>query len=337
MIVTTTELFKHAYGNYALGAYNINNLEQTVGLFRGNLGKAKSNDEPADPKTSAPFIIQISRGARSYSDKRFLEAMIRTAEEVFPEAIFAVHLDHGTEEACYDCIESGFYSSVMIDASHKELAENIAITKRVVDRAHEKGIVVEAELGQLGGVEEDIVGSVCLTEPDQAIEFVEKSGCDSLAAAIGTSHGAYKFSGSQGLHFDVLKEIQKVLPENFPLVMHGSSSVPRAWVDRIQAAGGELCNHNAKGEIDYPSGVDENQYLPASKLGVCKINIDTDGRLVWCAIHRESFRFDPKNFDLRKPGKVFMPAYAGYIIHKNGKLGSAGQLEVVRKALAAGK
>ena len=326
MIVTTNALFEQAYGNYAVGAYNINNLEQTVGLFRGNLGKSKSNDEPVDPARSAPFILQISRGARGYTDKRFLEAMIRTADEVFSEVIFAVHLDHGTEEACYDCIDSGFYSSVMIDASHEELPKNIEITRRVVDRAHQRGIVVEAELGQLGGVEEDIVGSVCLTEPDQAVEFVEKSGCDSLAVAIGTSHGAYKFSGGQGLHFDVLEKIQNVLPQGFPLVMHGSSSVPKQWVDRINNAGGKMPN---------TSGVPEDQYLPAAKMGVCKVNIDTDGRLVWCAIHRESFRDNPENFDLRPPGKLFMPAYAEYIVHKNQMLGSAGQLEAVRTALEA--
>lgn len=324
MIVTTEQLFKHAYGNYAIGAYNINNLEQLVGLFRGNLGKSATNEEPVNPDKSAPFIIQISRGARGYSDKRFLEGMIRTAEQVFPEAIFAVHLDHGTEEACYDCIESGFYSSVMIDASHHELKENIEITKRVVDRAHEKGIVVEAELGQLGGVEEDVVGTVCLTDTDEAVEFVEKSGCDSLAVAIGTSHGAYKFSGSQGLHFDVLENIQKALPENFPMVMHGSSSVPHEWVQRINDAGGKLRD---------ASGVAEDQYLPAAKMGVCKINIDTDGRLVWCAIHREFFRDQPEDFDLRGPGKIFMPAYADYIVHKNSVLGSSGQLEGVRASL----
>jgi fructose-bisphosphate aldolase, class II len=328
MIVTTKQLFKHAYGRYAVGAYNINNLEQTVGLFRGNLGKVKKNDEPENTAKSAPFIIQISRGARDYSDKRFLEAMIRTADQVFPDAIFAVHLDHGTEEVCYDCIESGFYSSVMIDASHEEFKKNIEITKRVVDRAHAKNIVVEAELGQLGGVEEDIVGSVCLTDPAQAAEFIEKSGCDSLAVAIGTSHGAFKFSGKQGLHFDVLEQIQKVVPKNFPLVMHGSSSVPKEWVDRINNAGGKMKN---------ASGVDENQYLPAAKIGVCKVNIDTDGRLVWCAIHREAFRDDPANFDLRPPGKVFMAAYAEYITHKNGKLGSAGQLGDVRKSISCAK
>jgi fructose-bisphosphate aldolase, class II len=324
MIVTTKQLFAHAYGRYAIGAYNINNLEQTVGLFRGNLGKSKSNEEPANPAASAPFIIQISRGAREYSDKRLLEAMIRTADEIFPEAIFAVHLDHGTEAVCYDCIDSGFYSSVMIDASHEEFAKNIETTRRVADRAHAKGIVVEAELGQLGGVEEDIVGSVRLTDPDQAAEFVEKSGCDSLAVAIGTSHGAFKFTGKQGLHFDVLEKIQKALPKDFPMVMHGSSSVPKEWVDRI---------NNAGGQIKSASGVPEDQYLPGAKLGVCKVNIDTDGRLVWCAIHREMFRDKPDNFDLRPPGKVFMAAYADYIVHKNKMLGSSGQLEAVRKTI----
>ncbi len=328
MIVTTNQLFQQAYGHYAVGAYNINNLEQTVGLFRGNLGKVKTNEEPVDATKSAPFIIQISRGARSYTDKRFLEAMIRTAEVVFPDAIFAVHLDHGTEEACYDCIASGFYSSVMIDASHEPLEKNIEITKRVVDRAHAKGIVVEAELGQLGGVEEDVVGSVCLTDPAQAAEFIARSGCDSLAVAIGTSHGAYKFSGKQGLHLDVLEKIQKIVPKNFPLVMHGSSSVPKEWVDRINNAGGKMKD---------TTGVPEDQYLPAAKMGVCKVNIDTDGRLVWCAIHRESFRDDPANFDLRPPGKIFMAAYAQYIMHKNSKLGSAGQLEQVRKSLMGAK
>jgi fructose-bisphosphate aldolase class II len=330
MIVTTKDLFNHAYGQYAVGAYNINNLEQIVGLFRGNLGKRKSNEEPADAKASAPFIIQISRGARGYSDQRFLAAMIRCAEDVFPEAIFAVHLDHGTEEVCYECIESGFYSSVMIDASHESFEKNIEITRRVADRAHLRGLSVEAELGMLGGVEEDIQVSAehaCLTDPDQAVEFVERSGCDSLAVAIGTSHGAYKFTGSQGLHFDRIKAIQKKLP-GFPLVMHGSSSVPKEWVDRINAAGGKMPN---------TSGVPEKDYLPAAKLGVTKVNIDTDGRLVWCAVYREKFRDKPEDFDPRTAGKPFMAAYADYIINKNRALGSAGQLEGVRSELAAMK
>src|SRR5947209_11778366 len=156
MIVTTAQLYKVAYKKFAIGAYNINNLEQTMGLFRGCID------------SKAPFIIQLSKGARKYTDKRMLEAIIRTAEEIFPDAIFAVHLDHGDEETCYDCIDSGFYSSVMIDASHEPFEKNVEITKRVVDKAHPRGLSVEAELGMLGGVEEDISGHVCLTEPDEA-------------------------------------------------------------------------------------------------------------------------------------------------------------------------
>jgi fructose-bisphosphate aldolase class II len=315
MIVTTKKLFEAAYGKYAIGAYNINNLEQCMGLFQGNLD------------SQAPFIIQISKGARAYTNKLMLEAMIRTADEVFPEAIFAVHLDHGDEETCYDCIESGFYSSVMIDASHEPFEENIAITKRVVDAAHAKGIVVEAELGMLGGVEEHVSvdeADAKLTDPDEAKEFVERTGCDSLACAIGTSHGAFKFTGTQGLHFDVLEEIQKRLP-GFPLVMHGSSSVPREEVERINKAGGNL-----KGA----KGVDADQFKHAATLGVTKVNIDTDGRLVWTRVHREFFIEKPENFDLRPPGKVFMVEYAKFIAGKNEKLGSAGQLETVRKLVS---
>ncbi len=314
MIVTTKELFKAAYGKYAIGAYNINNLEQTMGLFRGNLD------------SQAPFIIQISKGARSYTHKLMLEALIRAADQIFPDAIFAVHLDHGDEETCYDCINSGFYSSVMIDASHEDFETNIAITRRVVEAAHAKGIVVEAELGQLGGVEEHVSvdeADAKLTDPKKAREFVERTGCDSLAVAIGTSHGAYKFTGSQGLRFDVLEQIQKELP-GFPLVMHGSSSVPQEEVERINAAGGQL-----KGA----KGVDENSFRRAAELGVTKVNIDTDGRLVWTRVHREYFRDHPENFDLRPIGKVFMAEYAKFIAHKNEKLGSAGRLEEVRKLI----
>lgn len=314
MIVTTKKLFEAAYGKYAIGAYNINNLEQTMGLFRGNID------------SQAPFIIQISKGARTYSEKRMLEAIIRAADEVFPEAIFAVHLDHGDEATCYECIESGFYSSVMIDASHEDFDTNIVVTKRVVDAAHARGIVVEAELGQLGGVEEHVKvdeANAKLTDPNVAREFVERSGCDSLAVAIGTSHGAFKFSGSQGIRFDVLSEIQKKLP-GFPLVMHGSSSVPQEEVERINAAGGNL-----KGA----KGVDASQFRHAAELGVTKINIDTDGRLVWTRVHREFFLNHPEKFDLRDPGKIFMGEYAKFIASKNEYLGSAGQLAQVREML----
>jgi fructose-bisphosphate aldolase class II len=314
MIVTTKELFKLAYGKYAVGAYNINNLEQVMGLFRGNI------------ESKAPFIIQLSKGARTYTDKKMLEAMIRTADEIFPDAIFAVHLDHGDEATCMDCIKSGFYSSVMIDASHESFDKNVEITKRVVDAAHAKKISVEAELGQLGGVEEHVKVSekdAKLTDPPDAEKFVKATGCDSLACAIGTSHGAFKFSGSQGLHFEVIQEIAKRLP-GFPLVMHGSSSVPKDEVDRINAAGGKM--KDAK-------GVSEADISRAGKMGVTKINIDTDGRLVWCRVHRESFRDTPENFDLRPPGKIFMAEYAKYIVHKNNALGSNGQLDSVRAAV----
>lgn len=314
MIVTTKELFKAAYGKYAIGAYNINNLEQTMGLFRGCVD------------SQAPFIIQISKGARSYTHKLMLEGLIRSADQVFPDAIFAVHLDHGDEETCYDCINSGFYSSVMIDASSEPFEKNVEITKRVVDAAHKKGIVVEAELGQLGGVEEHVKvdeANAKLTDPAQAAEFVKLTGCDSLACAIGTSHGAFKFSGSQGLHFDVLAEIQEKLP-GFPLVMHGSSSVPQEEVERINKAGGNL-----KGA----KGVDATQFKRAAELGVTKINIDTDGRLVWTRVHREYFNEHPENFDLRPIGKVFMSEYAKFIMQKNDYLGSSQQLETVRKLI----
>lgn len=279
-----------------------------MGLFRGNLD------------SRAPFIIQISKGARTYSDKRMLEGLIRAADQVFPEAVFAVHLDHGDVPTCLDCIDSGFYSSVMIDASHEPYEKNIEITRGIVNAAHDRGIVVEAELGQLGGVEEHVAVSEAnakLTDPDQAKDFVERTGIDSLACAIGTSHGAFKFSGTQGLHFDVLEAIQKRLP-GFPLVMHGSSSVPQDEVARINAAGGSL-----KGA----KGVDADQFRRAAELGVTKINIDTDGRLVWTRVHREYFRDFPEKFDLRDPGKIFMAEYAKFIAGKNEKLGSAGKLD----------
>ena len=290
MIVTTAQLFKEAYGKYAVGAYNINNMEQALGLFQGHID------------AQAPFIIQLSKGARKYANARVLEGIIRAVEAEFPDAIFAVHLDHGDEQTCYDCIDSGFYSSVMIDASHEPFEENVAITRRVVERAHAKGLSVESELGKLGGVEEDIQVDekhAMLTDPDEAKLFVEQSGCDSLAVAIGTSHGAYKFSGSQGLHFDRIEAIQAVLP-GFPLVMHGSSSVPQDEVLRINAAGGTL-NPSAK-------GVDDTQFTRAARLGVTKVNIDTDGRLVWTRVHREFFQAHPEGFDFRTPGKEYVKA-----------------------------
>ena len=315
MIVTTDQLFRAAYGKFAVGAYNINNMEQALGLFEGHA------------KAQAPFIVQLSKGARKYANPKMIEGIIRSAEELYPELIFAVHLDHGDEETCYDCIDSGFYSSVMIDASHESFEKNVEITKRVVERAHAKGISVESELGMLGGVEEDIQVDekhAMLTDPEEARRFVELTGCDSLAVAIGTSHGAYKFSGKQGLHFDRIEEIQRLLP-NTPLVMHGSSSVPREEVERINGAGGKM-DPSAQ-------GVNADEFARAVKLGVTKVNIDTDGRLVWTRVHREFFRDKPEQFDFRAPGKVFVQEYADFIVHKSNKLLSTNQLEYVRQSL----
>jgi fructose-bisphosphate aldolase, class II len=316
MIVTTADLYKVAYGTFATGAYNINNMEQTLGLFRGHV------------EAQAPFIIQLSKGARKYAGIPMLEAMIRAAEALFPEAIFAVHLDHGDEATCYECIDSGFYSSVMIDASHEPFAQNVAVTRRVVERAHARGVSVEAELGMLGGVEEDIAVDekhAMLTDPDEAKAFVEQAGCDSLAVAIGTSHGAYKFKGNQSLHFERIAAIQQRLP-GVPLVMHGSSSVPQDEVARINAAGGKL-DPSAR-------GVNEDEFARAVSLGVTKVNIDTDGRLVWTRVHREHLRDHPENFDFRKPGAEYIAEYARFVAHKAEKLRSAGRLADVRGTLA---
>jgi fructose-bisphosphate aldolase class II len=317
MIVTTADLFRIAYGRFAIGAYNINNMEQALGLFQGGI------------RAQAPLIIQLSKGARSYAGAPMIEAIIRAAEEMYPDAVFAVHLDHGDEQTCYESIDSGFFSSVMIDASHAPFAENVATTRRIVERAHAKGLSVEAELGMLGGVEEDIKVDekhALLTDPDEAKAFVDQSGCDSLAVAIGTSHGAYKFKGSQGLHLERLAEIQQRIP-GFPLVMHGASSVPQDEVVRVNAAGGKL---DASA-----SGVPEGQFEKAVPLGVTKVNIDTDGRLIWYRVHRESMTQQPELIDFRKPGKEFVAQYANFIVHKSQVLGCSGTLPEVRAALTA--
>lgn len=316
MMVTTKALFQQAYGRYAIGAYNVKNLEQTMGLFRGNLaGKA-------------PFIVQLARDGRAYTHKRMLEGLIRNASDLFPEAVFAVHLDHGDEPTCMDCIESGIYTSVMIDASDRPLAENIVVTKRVVAAAHAQGISVEAELGVLGGAENGASsGKQTYTRPEEAEVFVRETGCDSLACAIGTAHGAFKFSGEPGLRLDILENIQKRLPK-FPLVLHGASSVPQEEIQRINAAGGR---------IEGARGVDADQFLEIAKRGISKINIDTDGRLIWCRVHREFFRDHPCKFDFADPGETFISEYAAFVAAKSLKLGSAGRLDEVRTALSKGQ
>ena len=287
MRLATLDLLKSACGRYALGAYNVCNLEQIHGLFRGAA------------QARAPVIVQFTRVMRNYAHPQMLAAMLRGAETIYPEVAFSVHLDHGDEKSCDEAIGSGQYSSVMIDASHLSWAENVAVTRRVVEKAHARGLAVEAELDLLKGIEDGMAISAreaILTDPAQAEEFVRRTGCDSLAVAIGTSHGAYKFTGQQRLHIDRLAEIQQRLP-GFPLVLHGGSAVPIKEVERINAAGGQL--------DPAASRVSESELTQAVALGVTKVNIGTDGRLIWTRVHREFFQRSPKEFDFMPPGRIY--------------------------------
>jgi fructose-bisphosphate aldolase class II len=305
MRVATRELLRAAYGHHAVGAFNVCNLEQIHGLFRGAA------------RARAPIIVQFTRVIRSYADPAMLAGMIQAAESIHPEVEFAVHLDHGDEESCLDAIDSGDYSSVMIDASHLPFEQNVKSTRRIVEKAQARGVSVEAELGLLKGVEDGLAAGAqeaILTDPGQAEEFVRRTGCDSLAVAIGTSHGAYKFSGRQRLHFDRLAQIRKRLPD-VPLVLHGGSAVPIAEVERINAAGGAL-------DVS-ASGVSEDELVRAIGLGVAKVNIGTDGRLIWTRVHREFFRERPGEFDFMTPGRSYMEAYAEFVAVKCETLGAA--------------
>ena len=306
MRARTNKLLYAAYGKYALGAFNVCNLEQVHGLFRGAI------------EARAPVIVQFTRVMRDYAHPLLLEQLLRGAEMIYPEVIFAVHHDHGDEASCADAIASGHYSSVMIDASHLPFHQNVAATRRVVQTAHPHGIAVEAELGQLTGVEDEMSvegNEALLTDPAQAEEFVGRTGCDSLAVAIGTSHGAYKFSGGQRLHLDVLAEIKRRLA-GFPLVLHGGSVVPPDEIERIRKAGGELDSS--------ASGVSETGLSQAIALGVAKVNIATDGRLIWTRVHREFFRDRPGEFDFMQPGLTYMKDFAGFVERKCRSLGAAG-------------
>ncbi|SDK08736.1 class II fructose-1,6-bisphosphate aldolase [Natronincola ferrireducens] len=280
-LVTSRELFKRAYdGKFAIGAFNVNNME----IIQGIVDAAKEE--------KSPLILQVSAGARKYANPTYLKKLVEAAVEDSGLPI-VLHLDHGEDfEICKQCIDDGF-TSVMIDASHHPFEENIAITKQVVEYAHSKGVVVEAELGRLAGVEDDVNVSAkdaTYTDPQQAAEFVEKTGVDSLAIAIGTSHGAYKFKGEPNLDFERLQAIAKLLP-GFPLVLHGASTVLPEFV--------ELCNQYG-GNIPGAQGVPEDMLRRAASLGVCKINIDTDLRLAMTAAMRKSLTENPGNFDPRK-------------------------------------
>jgi fructose-bisphosphate aldolase class II len=307
-LVNTKKMFEMAYKNgYAVGAFNVNNMEITQGIIS------------AIAEEKAPLILQVSRGARKYASISYLNAIIDVAVAENPDIPMATNLDHGDNfETCKQFVDDGF-TSVMIDASKLPIEENIKVTKQVVEYARPRGVVVEAEIGQLGGIEEDVVGvddvRKHLTDPNQAVEFVEKSGCDSLAVACGTSHGAYKFKSEPKLAFDIIQEIQEKLP-GFPLVMHGSSSVPREFVDLINKYGGDMPN---------AMGVPEESISKAAKMAICKVNIDTDLRLALTAKIRQVFAEKPSEFDPRKylgPGRE---AIKEMVKHKLHVLGCAGR------------
>lgn len=294
-LVTTTEMFKKAYeGGYAIGAFNVNNMEIVQGITR------------AAKKLNAPVILQCSAGARKYASHDYLVAMVKAAAEETGLPI-ALHLDHGPDfETCKACIDGGF-TSVMIDGSHHSFEENIAVTKRVVEYAHAHGVWVEAELGRLAGVEEDVSSEHSIyTDPDQAVEFVERSGCDSLAIAIGTSHGAYKFKGEAKLDFERLEKIGNLMP-GYPLVLHGASSVPQEFV--------EMCNTYG-GKVAGAAGVPEELLRKAAGMAICKINIDTDIRLAMTASIRKQLAEHPEEFDPRGYLKPARQAVKDMVQHK---------------------
>ena len=287
-LVTSTEMFKKAYdGGYAIGAFNVNNMEIVQGITE------------ACQEEHAPVILQVSKGARAYANHNYLVKLVEAAVICCPDIPIVLHLDHGPDfETCKACIDGGF-TSVMIDASSKPFAENIEITKKVVEYAHDHGVVVEAELGTLAGIEDEVkvaAHEASYTRPEEVEEFVSKTGCDSLAIAIGTSHGAYKFKpGTKPqLRFDILEEVSRRLP-GFPIVLHGASSVVPHYVELINANGGQL-----KDAI----GVPEDQLRQAAKMAVCKINIDSDLRLAMTAGVRQQLMADPAGFDPRGYLKV---------------------------------
>ena len=320
-LVTTTEMFKKAYdGGYAIGAFNVNNMEIVQGITE------------AAQEEKAPLILQVSKGARAYANHTYLVKLVEAAVIECPDIPIALHLDHGPDfETCKACIDGGF-TSVMIDASSKPFEENIAITKKVVEYSHDHGVVVEAELGTLAGVEDDVKVSAedsSYTRPEEVEEFVTKTGCDSLAIAIGTSHGAYKFTPAQctrnekgilvppPLRFDVLEEVSKRLP-GFPIVLHGSSSVPQEYVKMINEHGGKMPD---------AIGIPEEELRHAAELSVCKINIDSDLRLTMTGTIRQFFEEHPDKFDPReylKPARANIKELVRHkLIHVLGCAGKA--------------
>ena len=309
-LVTTTEMFKKAYdGGYAIGAFNVNNMEIVQGITE------------AAGELNSPVILQVSKGARAYANHTYLVKLVEAAVKENPDIPMALHLDHGDSfETCKSCIDGGF-TSVMIDCSSMPFEDNINITKQVVDYAHDHGVVVEAELGTLAGVEDEVsveAGNESYTHPDEVEEFVTRTGCDSLAIAIGTSHGAYKFKASQctrneegilvppPLRFDILEECIKRLP-GFPIVLHGSSSVPQEFVKIVNQYGGNMPD---------AIGIPQEQLRHAAELAVCKINIDSDIRLAMTATIRKYMAEHPDHFDPRQYLKPARQAVKDMVAHK---------------------
>ncbi|MCR5035102.1 MAG: class II fructose-1,6-bisphosphate aldolase [Clostridia bacterium] len=319
-LVTTTEMFKKAYsGGYAIGAFNVNNMEIVQGITE------------AAGEFNSPVILQVSKGARAYANHTYLVKLVEAAVQENPDIPMALHLDHGDSfEICKSCIDGGF-TSVMIDCSSMPFEDNVKITKQVVDYAHDHGVVVEAELGTLAGVEDEVSvehGSESYTHPDEVEEFVTRTGCDSLAIAIGTSHGAYKFKASQctrneegilvppPLRFDILEECIRRLP-GFPIVLHGSSSVPQEFVKIVNQYGGNMPD---------AIGIPEAELRHAAELAVCKINIDSDIRLAMTATIRKYMAEHPDHFDPRQYLKPARQAVKDMVAHKiQNVLGSAGK------------
>lgn len=310
-LVTTKKMFEMAYRNgYAVGAFNVNNMEITQGIVE------------AIAQEKAPLILQISRGAREYAKNSYLKAIINVAVAENPDIPIAIHLDHGdTFETCRQFVDDGF-TSVMVDGSHLPFEENIAVTRKVVEYAHARDVVVEAELGQLGGIEEHVVGvddvSKHLTNPEQAIEFVRQTGCDSLAVACGTSHGAYKFKTEPTIAFDIIEKISQKL-RGFPLVMHGSSSVLPEFKALINQYGGKMPD---------AMGVPESMVTQAAQMAICKVNIDTDLRMALTAKIRQVFAEKPGEFDPRKylgPGRDAIREMVRHKLHVLGCAGRAGE------------
>lgn len=300
-------LFDHCYGNYAIAAINVFTLEQVLGVFR------------AASRNESPFIIQTTPAARDYAGPKVLLTMIEAAAHTYPDAVFALHLDHGNEEHITNALQHGKYTSVMIDASHDPMESNVRRTREVVKKAHQAGVCVEAELGILSGVEDNLSVDAAesrYTDPEDAAYFVKETQCDSLAVAIGTSHGAYKFSGDQGIRFDILQAIQQQLP-GLPLVLHGGSSVDPHELDRINRSGGQL-QSGAR-------GVSDDEIVQAIAYGICKVNIATDLRVLWARVHREFFASRPDQFDPVVPGRLYMGELEELCTKKFERFGSIGK------------